>query len=104
MGENTTSICPFVLIRGSFLDFPITLTSSGGADGPFLHRAHSNTKPFAPLPWLRFSWLALALLTVAVTIFAGEPFPTKYLRDLKRRLPHARFGNIYGPTEVNGVS
>jgi amino acid adenylation domain-containing protein len=37
-------------------------------------------------------------------IFGGEPFPTKYLRDLMRQLPHAGFSNIYGPAEVNGVT
>ena len=37
-------------------------------------------------------------------IFAGEPFPPKHLRALMRTLPHARFSNIYGPTEVNGVT
>lgn len=34
-------------------------------------------------------------------LFAGEVFPTKYLRGLMRLLPHARFANLYGPTETN---
>ncbi len=34
-------------------------------------------------------------------IFAGEVFPTKHLRALMRVLPHARFTNLYGPTETN---
>ncbi|MBC8229640.1 amino acid adenylation domain-containing protein [bacterium] len=34
-------------------------------------------------------------------LFAGEPFPTKYLRQLMNLLPHARFSNLYGPTETN---
>src|SRR5262249_3071043 len=34
-------------------------------------------------------------------LFAGEPFPTKHLRDLMNRLPGARFANLYGPTETN---
>ncbi|MGB0388054.1 MAG: amino acid adenylation domain-containing protein [Ardenticatenaceae bacterium] len=34
-------------------------------------------------------------------LFAGEPFATKYLRQLMRQLPHARFSNLYGPTETN---
>jgi amino acid adenylation domain-containing protein len=34
-------------------------------------------------------------------LFAGEVFPTKYLRELMRRLPHVRFANLYGPTETN---
>jgi len=34
-------------------------------------------------------------------LFAGEPFPTKHLRTLMAALPHARFSNLYGPTETN---
>jgi amino acid adenylation domain-containing protein len=34
-------------------------------------------------------------------LFAGEPFPTKHLRKLMKMLPHARFSNLYGPTETN---
>jgi amino acid adenylation domain-containing protein len=39
-----------------------------------------------------------ALRTV---LFAGEVFPTKYLRRLMDLLPAARFCNLYGPTETN---
>ena len=34
-------------------------------------------------------------------LFAGEVFPTKYLRRLMELLPHVRFCNLYGPTETN---
>lgn len=34
-------------------------------------------------------------------LFAGEVFPTKFLRELMRLLPHVRFFNLYGPTETN---
>jgi amino acid adenylation domain-containing protein len=34
-------------------------------------------------------------------LFAGEVFPTKYLRRLMQLLPHVRFFNLYGPTETN---
>jgi amino acid adenylation domain-containing protein len=34
-------------------------------------------------------------------LFAGEVFPTKYLRRLMSLLPHVRFCNLYGPTETN---
>jgi amino acid adenylation domain-containing protein len=34
-------------------------------------------------------------------IFAGEVFPTKFLRRLMGFLPHAAFYNWYGPTETN---
>lgn len=34
-------------------------------------------------------------------LFAGEPFPIQHLTELMHRLPHAHFGNVYGPAEVN---
>jgi amino acid adenylation domain-containing protein len=34
-------------------------------------------------------------------LFAGEVFPTKYLRRLMELLPHVEFNNLYGPTETN---
>jgi amino acid adenylation domain-containing protein len=34
-------------------------------------------------------------------LFAGEPFPIKHLRALRRALPEARLLNLYGPTETN---
>ena len=34
-------------------------------------------------------------------LFAGEVFPSKYLRALIPALPRARFYNLYGPTETN---
>jgi amino acid adenylation domain-containing protein len=34
-------------------------------------------------------------------LFAGEPFPPKHLRNLMMAIPHARFSNLYGPTETN---
>ncbi len=34
-------------------------------------------------------------------LFAGEPFPPKYLRDLMAKLPQAEFSNLFGPTETN---
>jgi amino acid adenylation domain-containing protein len=34
-------------------------------------------------------------------LFAGEVFPTKYLRRLMSLLPHVSFFNLYGPTETN---
>jgi amino acid adenylation domain-containing protein len=36
-----------------------------------------------------------------LVLFAGEVFPTKYLRELMAVLPAARFANLYGPTETN---
>lgn len=34
-------------------------------------------------------------------LFAGEVFPTKYLRQLAERLPDVDLYNLYGPTETN---
>jgi amino acid adenylation domain-containing protein len=39
--------------------------------------------------------------TLRVLLFAGEVFPTKYLRRLMELLPSTRFVNLYGPTETN---
>lgn len=39
-----------------------------------------------------------ALRTV---LFAGEVFPIKHLRALKKLLPEPRYFNLYGPTETN---
>lgn len=41
------------------------------------------------------------LPTLRTILFAGEVFPIKYLRELMRLVPHARFANLYGPTETN---
>ncbi len=41
------------------------------------------------------------LTTLRHVIFAGEVFPTKHLRALMQLVPHARFTNLYGPTETN---
>ncbi len=34
-------------------------------------------------------------------LFAGEPFPMKYLRELVAKLPEIELYNLYGPTETN---
>jgi len=44
---------------------------------------------------------ALDLSALRVLLFAGEVFPVKYLRELMRLAPRARFANLYGPTETN---
>jgi amino acid adenylation domain-containing protein len=41
------------------------------------------------------------LTSLRWVLFGGEPFPPKYLRALIKQWPHARFGNVYGPAEVN---
>ena len=44
---------------------------------------------------------SLDLSALRVLLFAGEVFPVKYLRDLMRLAPSARYANLYGPTETN---
>jgi L-proline---[L-prolyl-carrier protein] ligase len=39
--------------------------------------------------------------SLRAVLFAGEVFPARYLRKLMTLLPHARFANLYGPTETN---
>jgi amino acid adenylation domain-containing protein len=34
-------------------------------------------------------------------LFAGEVFPVRFLRALRRAIPHPRYFNLYGPTETN---
>jgi amino acid adenylation domain-containing protein len=39
--------------------------------------------------------------SLRLVLFAGEVFPVKYLRQLKKHIPSAKFYNIYGQTEAN---
>jgi amino acid adenylation domain-containing protein len=41
------------------------------------------------------------LASLCKILFAGEVFPVKYLRQLQACVPHARYYNLYGPTETN---
>jgi amino acid adenylation domain-containing protein len=42
-----------------------------------------------------------ALSSLRLVLFAGETFPSKFLRPLMGKLPHAAFYNMYGQTEAN---
>jgi acyl-coenzyme A synthetase/AMP-(fatty) acid ligase len=42
-----------------------------------------------------------ALPSLRTVLFAGEVFPTGYLKRLVALMPHVRFANLYGPTETN---
>lgn len=44
---------------------------------------------------------ALDLSALRVLLFAGEVMPVRVLRELMALAPHARFANLYGPTETN---
>jgi amino acid adenylation domain-containing protein len=50
---------------------------------------------------LRGGLEAGSLPRLRTVLFAGEVFPTRYLRELMALLPHARFSNLFGPTETN---
>ena len=41
------------------------------------------------------------LSPLRMILFAGEVFAVKHLRMLQRLVPHARYYNLYGPTETN---
>ena len=41
------------------------------------------------------------LPSLRTVLFAGEVFPSTHLAELMHRIPHARFANLYGPTETN---
>jgi amino acid adenylation domain-containing protein len=45
-----------------------------------------------------------SLPTLRAVVFAGEVYPTRQLRELRRIVPHASLWNIYGPTETNVVT
>jgi amino acid adenylation domain-containing protein len=46
-------------------------------------------------------WDLTALRTI---LFAGEVFPTRYLRQLLEVVPGPRYANLYGPTETNVIT
>ena len=39
--------------------------------------------------------------SLRLVLFAGEVFPVKHLREVKRRWPRPTYYNLYGPTETN---
>ena len=41
------------------------------------------------------------LSALRLVLFAGEVFPARRLRELKKLLPRPRYFNLYGPTETN---
>ncbi|HEX2959581.1 MAG TPA: amino acid adenylation domain-containing protein [Chitinispirillaceae bacterium] len=49
----------------------------------------------------RFPLDVNTLSSLRLVLFAGELFPSKYLRVLMEKLPHAAFYNMYGQTEAN---
>lgn len=57
--------------------------------------------PSALVPLTRVLTEPGALSNLRAVVFAGEVFPTKHLRALRRLIPHADLWNLYGPTETN---
>lgn len=47
------------------------------------------------------NWLEIENNSIKVLLFAGEPFPIKYLRSIRNRWPAMKLLNLYGPTETN---
>ena len=41
------------------------------------------------------------LSALRMVLFAGEVFPVRHLRELKKQLPGPHYFNLYGPTETN---
>lgn len=62
------------------------------------------TVPSAYISWLTKGNLAKGIPTLRCLLYAGEPFPTPYLRQVMHCLPGTIVSNIYGPTETNIVT
>jgi len=60
--------------------------------------------PSAYIALLTKGGLARGIPALRWLLFAGEPFPTAYLRQVMQCLPTAYASNIYGPTETNIVA
>jgi len=87
-----------VIVPPSLFSFPNELAK-------FIHQENISVWYSVPtiLRWLivrgamdRFSYESLRVI-----LFAGEVFPTKYLRMLMTCLPSVDFFNLFGPTETN---
>lgn len=64
-----------------------------------------NAVPFALVQLLHRGVLDdRDLSAIRWVLFGGEVYPTRDIRGLMNALPHARFGNVYGPAEVNGCT
>ncbi len=50
---------------------------------------------------LRGAIEAKDVVSLRWVLFGGEPFPTKYLRQVMNLAPNARFSHVYGVTETN---
>lgn len=62
------------------------------------------TVPSAYIGMLTKADLYRNLPSLRLLLYAGEPFPTPYLRRVMECLPNTKVSNIYGPTETNIVT
>lgn len=62
------------------------------------------TTPSTFIALMNRGGLAEAQVPLREVMYAGEPFPTAYLRKLQQALPDTRIANIYGPTETNIIT
>lgn len=62
------------------------------------------TVPSAYISFLTRGRLERGIPTLRTLLYAGEPFPTPYLRRVMECLPGTMVSNIYGPTETNIVT
>jgi amino acid adenylation domain-containing protein len=62
------------------------------------------TVPSAYIGWLTKGGLERGIPSLRRLLYAGEPFPTPYLRRVMECLPGTKVSNIYGPTETNIVT
>ncbi|MCH6255169.1 amino acid adenylation domain-containing protein [Puniceicoccaceae bacterium K14] len=87
-----------VLIPEEELMFPTTLAH-------FIERERLTfwySVPLALVQLLTRSDLGeVDLSSLRWILFGGEPFPPKFLSELMKKIPQARFCNVYGPAEVN---
>jgi amino acid adenylation domain-containing protein len=62
------------------------------------------TVPSAYIGMLSKGGLERGIQSLRLLLYAGEPFPTAYLRRVMQCLPGVWVSNIYGPTETNIVT
>ncbi len=84
---------------------PEESTRFGASTAEFV-RGHAITVwysvPSAIVQWVTQGGVDPSMLaSLRHVVFAGEVFPTRYLRRLRALVPHARLWNWYGPTETN---
>ena len=80
-------------VPGRVVDFLLRESITIWYSVPSVLRLLLEHGPLAEIPSRALRWRAL--------LFAGEVFPIKYVRELRRHWPAVRLLNLYGPTETN---